>query len=598
MFIRRFFKAPRLILTVVTIGVSQLLAGIATVLPRVFGLERPATDFPTPFNFSFNIGKVVIQGNEVVAMVVVPIVILALVAFFRFTDIGVAVRASAENSDRAALLGVPVKRLQTIVWVVATVLATVAIFLRAGIVGLPIGSVLGPTILVRALAAAVIGRMERLPTILVVSLALGVIESSVVFNAASSLLVDPILFLVVLFALLLQRRGAAGRADEGDTSSWQAAREVRPIPRELRSLPEVRWAVRGLQALFVLALVALPAVLSEGRVNLAAVVVIFAMVGVSLVILTGWAGQVSLGQVGFVGIGAAVGGYLSATRGWDLSLALVGAGLAGAVSAMVIGIPALRIRGLYLAVVTLAFSLAVSSYVLNASYVHWLPRGHIERTALFGRIQVNTEARYYYLCLACLGLVIAAARGIRQSRTGRALIGVRENTRAAQSYGVNATSVKLTAFAISGFIAAFAGGLFVHHQQSLGISAYEVQDSRQAFIMVVIGGLGSVPGALLGTVFIQGVQYFNNVAPSVIRPYLDYLTTGFGLVLVLLLIPGGFSQVFYAARDRGLAWAAARRGLEVPSLVADRNRPPVTPAPDEIVDAEIAALEADDKVGV
>ncbi len=147
-FIRRFFKAPRLILTVVTIGVSQLLAGIATVLPRVFGLERPATDFPTPFDFNFNIGKVVIQGNEVVAMIIVPIVIVALVAFFRFTDIGVAVRASAENSDRAALLGVPVKRLQTIVWIVATVLATVAIFLRAGIVGLPIGSVLGPTILV------------------------------------------------------------------------------------------------------------------------------------------------------------------------------------------------------------------------------------------------------------------------------------------------------------------------------------------------------------------------------------------------------------------------------------------------------------------
>ena len=372
-FIRRFFKAPRLILTVVTIGISQLLAGVATVLPRVFGRERSLEDFPTPFNFDFTIGRQVITGNEVVAMILVPVVIVALVAFFRFTDIGVAVHASAENTDRAALLGVPVKRIQTIVWIVATSLATVAIFLRAGIVGLPIGSVLGPTILVRALAAAVIGRMERLPTILVASLALGVIEASVIFSAKTSLLVDPILFVVVLGALLLQRRGAAGRADDGEMTSWQSAREVRAIPRELRSLPEVVWGVRALKALFAVVLVALPMFLSNGRTNLAAVVVIFAMVGVSLVILTGWAGQVSLGQVGFVGIGAAVGGYLSATRGWDLSLALVGSGLAGALSAMVIGIPALRIRGLYLAVVTLAFSLAVSSYVLNANYIHWLP---------------------------------------------------------------------------------------------------------------------------------------------------------------------------------------------------------------------------------
>lgn len=173
---------------------------------------------------------------------------------------------------------------------------------------------------------------------------------------------------------------------------------------------------------------------------------------------------------------------------------------------------------------------------------------------------------------------------------------MRENTRAAQAFGVNATTTKLTAFAVSGFIAAFAGGLFVHHQEALGVSAYEVQDSRQAFIMVVIGGLGSVPGALLGTIFIQGVQYFANVFPLGIRPYLDYLTTGFGLVLVLLLIPGGFSQVFYGLRDAALKRIAARRRLVVPSLIADSRKDPVDLAAEELVAAEIAAIEADPKV--
>jgi branched-chain amino acid transport system permease protein len=569
LFIRRFFKAPRLILTVVTIGVSQILAGITTALPRLIGYDNPGQQFASPFDFHFNIGTVVFQGNEVVAMAVVPVVIAALAAFFRYTNIGIAVRASAESADRAALLGVPVKRIQTIVWVVTTTLAFVAIFLRAGIIGLPIGSVLGPTILVRALAAAVIGRMEKLPTIFASSVALGVIESAIVYRTGRAFLVDPILFVIVIAALLLQRRRQAARVDDDQTTSWQAAREVRPVPRELARLPEVRYGRAALTLLFAAVLVALPLVLDDGQVNLAGVVITFALVGISMVMLTGWAGQVSLGQVGFLAIGAAVGGYLTATRHWDLSLALVAAGLAGAVAATAIGLPALRIRGLFLAVVTLSFGLAVSSYVLNPQYVHWLPKGTIPRVDLFGRIAVDTENRYYYLCLASLGLMIAAVRGLRASRTGRVLIAVRENPRAAQSYGVNTTTAKLVAFAFSGFVAAYAGALFVHHQQALGASFYTVDQSRKAFIMVVIGGLGSIPGAILGATFIQGVNYFQDVFPSVVRPYLEFFTSGVGLIFVLLLVPGGFSQIFYGLRDRLLRAVADRRQLVVPSLVAD-----------------------------
>jgi branched-chain amino acid transport system permease protein len=479
------------------------------------------------------------------------------------------VRASAESSDRAALLGVPVKRIQTIVWIVAAVLATISVFLRAGVVGLPIGSVLGPTILVRALAAAVIGRMERLPTIFFASLALGVIESAVIFSSGRALLVDPILFLIVLGALLLQRRGSRARVDDEHASTWQAAKDVRPIPRELVRLPEVRWGRYVFAGLLVLLLLLLPTVASEGQVNLAAAVVIFAMVGISLIVLTGWAGQVSLGQVAFLGVGAAIGGYITTVWQWDLSLALLASGVAGAAAAMIIGLPALRIQGLFLAVVTLAFALAMSSWALNAEFVTWLPTGRIERTPLFGRIALDTEPRFYYFTLTTLFLTIFAVTRIRRSRVGRVMIGVRENARAAQAMGVNATSAKLTAFAVAGFIAAFAGGVFVHHQQALGISPFSVDESREAFIMVVIGGLGSVPGAILGAVFIQGVDYFKGIFPEVVQPYLGFLTSGVGLILVLLIVPGGFSHIFYSTRDRILRKIAERRGILVPSLVAD-----------------------------
>jgi ABC-type branched-subunit amino acid transport system permease subunit len=569
LFIRRFFKAPRLVLTVVTIGLSLLMAVGGILLPRAFDIRTPPQSFPSPFDFTFAIGKTVFHGNEVIAMLAIPAVIFGLVAFFRYTNIGIAVRASAENSDRAYLLGVPVKRIQTVVWIVATLLSTLAIFLRAGIVGLPIGRILGPAILVRALAAAVMARMERLPTIFGASLLLGVLESAIIFHTGRSILVDPILFVVILGALLLQRRRETLRTEE--TSSWQAATEVRPIPRELMNVSEVAWGRRALYFVVVALALLMPVFMSASQINLAAVIVIVAIVGVSLVVLTGWAGQVSLGQVAFMGIGAAVGGYVTSQWHWDLALALVAAGIVGAGAAMVIGLPALRIRGLYLAVATLSFALATSSYLLNREFFSWLPVERFERPLLLGRISLESEARFYYFALAGLILAIFAVRGLRRSRTGRVLIGVRENERAAQAYGVSPVGAKLTAFAVSGFIAAFAGAIFVHHQQVLGIEPYGVERSFEIFIMTVVGGIGSVPGAILGAVFIEGFQYFRGLFPESIRNLLGFIAGPVGVIVVLMIVPGGIAQAMYNLRDSLLRRVAQRRGIHVPSLVADRR---------------------------
>lgn len=559
--IRRFFRAPRLILTVATIGLSQLLAGVGLLLPRFFDIRTPPQSFPSPFDFSFEISPIVFSGNDIIAMLAIPVVIVALVAFFRYTHIGIAVRASAESSDRAFLLGVPVKRIQMIVWVIATVLSTVAIFLRGGIVGLPIGSVLGPAILLRALAAAVIGRMERLPVIFAASIGLGIIEQSIVWHTGRSIIIAPILFVVIVAALLFQRRGVVARTDEG--SSWQASKEVRPIPRELLSLPEVKWGLRGAAWICGAFLVLLPVIVPESRTNLAAAIMIFAVIGVSLVMLTGWAGQVSLGQMAFVGVGAAVAGAITTRMHWDMSVSILLAGLAGAFVAAVIGLPALRLRGLFLAVTTLAFSLATSQYLLNGEFFDWwLPSGRVARDPIFGLIAVDTETRFYYLTLAGFAFALASATALRRSHAGRALVAVRENEHAAQAYGINVTGAKLTAFALSGFVAAFAGGLFVHHQQSFGPSAFQPEESLAAFTMVVIGGLGSVPGALLGALYVRGGAWF---LPVQFRFFLG----GVGLLVILMLMPGGFGWIFYQVRDGLLRRIAIRRRVIVPSLLAD-----------------------------
>jgi branched-chain amino acid transport system permease protein len=583
--IRRFFRAPRLILTVATIGLAQVLTGAALFLPQAFGEDAfGQSRLEPPFDVSFEVDGTIFAGSDLMAIILIPVAFLSLAVWLRFSDAGAAVRASAERADRAATLGIPVRRLHTVVWAVAALLAFLAMFLRASAVGLPIGSVLGPTFLLQALAAVVIGRMDRFGVIALAAIGLGIIDKAMTFQPGNSpAFNDAVLFVIVLVALLVTRRPGSARVDPEQTSTWQAAREVRPVPRELSRLPEVRLARYGLLAVVAAALVALPLWLDVGQTNLATVIILFGIVGISLVVLTGWLGQVSLGQVAFLAVGAAVGGSITDHFGWDLAIAMLLGGAAGAAAAVVIGYPALRRRGLTLAVSTLAFALFVSSYALNTEYFgDWLPGFRIERTELFGRIDLSSETSFYYLALIALAVAIVIVHGVRRSRTGRVLIGIRENERAARAFGVNVTRTSLAGFALSGFLAAFAGVLFVHHQSGLQVgfgSAYLPEQSLKVFSMVVIGGLGSIPGALLGSTYVRGVDYF-------LPPEWQFLATGAGLLLVLMIFPGGIGSILYDIRDWLLRQVAKRRHLVVPSLVAD-VRVDTEPIPEPVVAAAV-----------
>ena len=364
--IRRFRKAPRLILMVATIGIAQLLAGLGVALPYLMGEDLvPDQTFKPPFDFSFEIAPQVFHANELIAVIATIAACVGLWAFLRFTSIGIALRASAESADRASLLGVNVGLTHNVAWGISGLLAGTALMLRAGMVGLPVGAALGPAILLRALTAAVIGRMENFAAIFLAACGIGVLETLVLWNTGSSALVDPALFVIVLVTLLFQRRNRESRVEDQTISSWQNAASVRPIPRELAALPVVRWTMRAVRVAFVGFVILLPFLLSETNINLAAAVVIYAMVAISLVLLTGWAGEISLGQVAFVAIGSAAAGVVNVRWHLDPLLSLLFAGCIGAVASVLIGLPALRIRGLFLAVTTLAFAVATSSYLLD-----------------------------------------------------------------------------------------------------------------------------------------------------------------------------------------------------------------------------------------
>lgn len=568
--VRRFFKAPRLILTVATIALTQVLVVVEVLLPRAFGRTFVNIDFLTPFSASFSVKDfagglppVRFDGNHVLAILTVPLVILALGSFFKFTRVGIAARGAADNSERASLLGIPVKRVSTMVWMLSAAISAIGAFLRAPTVGLPVlGGAFDSGLLVRSLAPAVAGKMENLRTTFLAALVLGVIDQAAFYQTHSPALSNTILFAVILVSLLLRRGDRASRVQDLDASSWKAVHEVRPVPAQMRKLPEVLWARRGVVIFAVVAALGAGLFTSSSRTSLASLILIYAMLGASLVILTGWAGQISLGQVGFFAVGAAVCARLAIDAEMNLLLALAIAGLAGGFSAVVIGLPALRIKGLFLAASTVSFGLFVSSTVLDPRYFGWLlPSGRYVRPIVMG-IDLNSERSFYFFSLAFFLIIVGSIKSLRRSRTGRVLIGARDNERSARSYGINVTRARLAAFALSGFYAAVAGGLYAMHQNAVIASSLGVEKSMQVFVMVVIGGMASLPGVLLGAIYFFATQYFLTGAASL-------LASGLGMLVLIMVVPGGLGQIMFGRRDAFLRWVADRRGLMVPSLVAD-----------------------------
>lgn len=596
-FMRRFHKASRMSLTVVTIGVGFLLLVLEFVVKfSVAGdIQDTVSGFPTPFQgYEFSFGMVVFSGDHIVSIVVVAALMGALAAFFQLTDLGIAVRAAAENAARASLLGIPVKRVSTIVWCLAGVLSAIGVFLRAPLIGLPLQGFVGPAVLLFGLATAVMAGMERLPMAVISGMFVGIVDQSVLFSTGRAALASAAVLVVILVALLVQR-GATSRAYQA-TSNWEMVKSFRPVPTELRALPEVRRARGGLIALAIVGALAAPFLLGDGGAGFAIHIVVYSMIGISLVVLTGWAGQISLGQFAIAGVGAAIAGGVVANYDADFFVALTMAGLGGAMVALLIGLPALRIQGLFLAVTTLAFAFAVQNVVLNGEYFGWLlpeSRAFVERPVIYRRLDLaepsevlgftlSSEAKLYYVGLVLLLLVLLAARAFRRNRSGRVLIGVRDNSRVMEAFGVSTVHTRLVAFALAGFIAALAGALFVFEQGSVDAGTFNPERSIQVFVMTVIGGIGSLAGAVVGAVFVLGVPLMPGLRSI---PMIDVVSSGVGVLLVLYFLPGGLIGGMYGLRDRFLRWVANRHGIRVPSLVADSL---VSPADQDVV---IAASE-------
>lgn len=584
--IRRFKDASRLVLTVATIGLAQILGYIGAIfIPQRFGSTGLVGGFSTPFTFGFEVGPVRFTAGHIFIMAAVPPIIAGLSWFLLRTDAGVAVRAAAQNKERAQLLGIPIERLKTIVWIVAGGLAALTIVLQAPFSGTASNPLTAPiTVLLPALAAAVIARMESLPVAFVAGIGLGVLDQLVRWNVGKASAAD-LAFLIVILAALLFQSGKLSRAHDA-SFTVELAGVVRPVPSELRHLPEVRytkWALVGLAAALA---IWVPRGWAPSSQSLAATATVWALVAVSLVVLSGWSGKISLGQFGIVGVAAIAAGNIVQHWNIDIFLTVLIAGAVGAATALLIGLPALRIQGLFLAVTTLAFAVALDSFFLNpVNFPNAVP-DNVNPPIFWDRFDGSEQLPLYYLGLGTLAVGIALTASLRRSRWGRVLHAVKENEKTAQAQAIPTTQVKLIAFCYSGFLAGLAGAVYVQVLRGARVGSFQPTMSLEVFSMTVIGGLGSILGALLG------VLTFRYLA-TVLSGELRLALSGAGLLVVLYVLPGGFGQGVYWLRDQALRRIAIRRGIHVPSLLKDSREAGPGREPDEphLTDAHLGTVD-------
>ena len=564
--VRRFATAPRLVLTVATIGLAQLLGGLEFLLPKyVFEGSSPIQGaFETPLSsLEFEVGPALITGNHLLILGVVPVVVGGLAWFLKRSLAGTAVRAAAENTDRARLLGVPVRNLTTLVWAMAGAMAALTFILQAPILGAAPTAATGPAVLLPALAAAIVARMESMPVAFGAAVALGVMSELVRWNTTSPTLVDLLVFGVILIALLVGQK-AKSRAHDSD-GGWQDAELIRKIAPAIARLPIVRIARKAGLVALVAAAVFVPMLLGPSDSFTASIMVIWALVAVSLVVLTGWGGQISLGQFAIVGASAIVAGNLFSRWDADLFLTLAAAVATGAAVSLLLGVPALRIKGPFLAVVTLAFAVVLDSYVLNPNVFPEIIPQTVVRPLLWGRVDLEEERYMLWFSLACLAMVIALARGVRRSRSGRLLIAARDNRKAAEAAAVPTRWVTLSGFVFSGGIAGLAGGLHVLLLHGARAGSYQPIQSIDVFSMATIGGLGSIGGAITGAAGLRGTQDLD----ATIR----LIGAGIGVLVVLWLIPSGLAGLAAKLRDLLLRRVAARHGMDLEGWPLDPMGP-------------------------
>ena len=529
---RPLHGAPPLAKVVATVG---LLLALDALITLRFGAEPiavapllPSGDV-TVAGLSFSESVLWLAGLTVVLMG-------GLWSYGRYTRTGIATRAAMENERAASLSGYSPDRLAAVTWVLASTVAAAVVILATPSTGLSADQIV--LFVVPALACALVGRLTSIPLACAAGLGLGVIESELTLLSGKAWwphwatvgVSDSVPFVIVIVALFVL----------GPRIPTRGGLDVQLLPPVRR--PRVR---PGRVAILILGgVVAL--MLTTGSYRFGVITsMIVAIIALSLVVLTGLVGQLSLAQAAVAG----TAGFALSKIGTSLPfpISTLVASLLAALLGVSIGIPALRIRGAQLAAVTLAAGVAIEQFVFNNPSFSPISGNPIPDPHIFGldlAVRRGTDlARLPFglLILAVLALAALAVANLMRSASGRAMLAVRSNERAAAATGINVAATKLLAFGFSAFLAGLAGTLIGYSRGQLSAESFTVFASLAFLAFAYLGGITSIGGALVaGTLAPLGIGYV--VVNQVISLGQYYtLVAGLSLVLVAMLNPGGIA---------------------------------------------------------
>jgi ABC-type branched-subunit amino acid transport system ATPase component/ABC-type branched-subunit amino acid transport system permease subunit len=566
--VRRLQRAPRLMGVVATLGVGQLLVVASTLVTSTAG---NSSNFPSPPGMpTFALGDLEVTQAYSGMLLSAPLVVAAIALFLRRSRAGIGLRAAAANPEAARLAAIPAARMSALAWGLAGGLAALTAILVFPSRGFISGESFGPSLLLRALAAAVVARMTSLPRAFLAGIALGVTEQLLLWNTSESGLVEVVLFGLIAVALAVQ--GPLGGRSE-DRGRWAAVLPGRPLAPEVRRLPIVRWAPPVLWAIALVGGLVLPQVLSNAHSATLIGVMGFAVVGLSVSLVTGLGGQLTLGQFAVGAVGAAVSFHISSRTG-SFPVAFVDAGLAGAATCVLLGLPALRARGLLLTVSSLSFAVVVPAWLITRT---WMFGGGTDPgRPVLGGDPLDTAREYYYVVFAVLVLAMVLCANVRRSGYARLMLAVRDNEDNARAFGVSALRIKLQGLALAGFVAGTGGAAYAHAFANVGAPTFPVGASIDVVVMSVLGGVSTLVGPLLGVAVVIGVPAFVDLDAA------GLFATKAGVLLVILAFPGGLSQAADPLRGRVGRALARRAGLDVTPAIGDPAPDADALAPDEI----------------
>ena len=545
--------APVSVGLVVTVGLFVGLIGLAQALwpPQARTVEQF-------FGRSgVTVADAFVSYHSLLTIALSMLVAAGLYVLLNRTRIGTAMRASVDNPTLLGLYGGRAERVSTVSWAVGVALGALA-----GIVLTPVLSLdyYELTLLViNAYAAAMLGRLRSLPLTFLGAMPLGLLQSYAIgYLPPGELLIGfrAVIPTLLLFGVLLfvpQARLRVGQV-KGIVSA--------PVPGLRKSM--------GAGAVLIGAVAVVTPLLSVDLALLASIALIYGMVMLSLVLLTGYGGHVSLAQLTFVGIGAMVLAKLDSPSPYAIVVATVAAAAVGAL----IALPVLRLTGLYLALATLAFGQLMDKLVFQAPFAFGYNESLTARRLHLLGLHFESEHAYLVLIAICFTLLAIGLLALRRGRLGRLLLAMRDSPAACGTLGLDLRWFRVGLFAASAGMAGFAGALLAGLRQSITATDFQVFSSLPLLLLAVVCGVTSVTGALVGGVLLMLLPLTQSQYPALS-----------GVVFLII----GFGAVGLGRDPNGLANQLFRAGEAVRSrLPKRRHSAPATAAPVEEVPSGVA----------